>query len=119
MSGPRLLIVDDNAALRTTLETIFLREGFGVAMAGSYTEGMEAAVRSNPDVILCDIRMGKDGSGLDLLKKLREENIQTPVIMITAHTSTEDAIEAMKRGAIDYIAKPFNNDELVLVVKRA
>jgi DNA-binding NtrC family response regulator len=119
VSGPRLLIVDDNAALRTTLETIFLREGFGVAMAGSYTEGMEAAVRSNPDVILCDIRMGKDGSGLDLLKKLREENIQTPVIMITAHTSTEDAIEAMKRGAIDYIAKPFNNDELVLVVKRA
>jgi DNA-binding NtrC family response regulator len=119
VSGPRVLIVDDNAALRTTLETIFLREGFGVAMAGSYTEGMEAAVRSNPDVILCDIRMGKDGSGLDLLKKLREENIQTPVIMITAHTSTEDAIEAMKRGAIDYIAKPFNNDELVLVVKRA
>jgi len=119
VSGPRLLIVDDNAALRTTLETIFLREGFGVAMAGSYTEGMEAAVRSNPDVILCDIRMGKDGSGLDLLKKLREENVHTPVIMITAHTSTEDAIEAMKRGAIDYIAKPFNNDELVLVVKRA
>ena len=119
MSGPRLLIVDDNAMLRETLETVFLRQGFGVAMAGSYKEGLEAAVRSNPDVILCDIRMGKDGSGLDLLKKLREENIQTPVIMITAHTSTEDAIEAMKRGAIDYIAKPFNNDELVLVVKRA
>jgi len=119
VSGPRLLIVDDNAMLRETLETVFLRQGFGVAMAGSYKEGLEAAVRSNPDVILCDIRMGKDGSGLDLLKKLREENIQTPVIMITAHTSTEDAIEAMKRGAIDYIAKPFNNDELVLVVKRA
>jgi two-component system response regulator PilR (NtrC family) len=119
VSGPRLLIVDDNAMLRETLEKIFLREGFGVASAGSYTEGLEAAVRSSPDVILCDIRMGKDGSGLDLLKKLREENIPTPVIMITAHTSTEDAIEAMKRGAIDYIAKPFNNDELVLVVKRA
>ena len=119
MSGPRLLIVDDNAMLRETLEKIFLREGFGVASAGSYTEGLEAAVRSSPDVILCDIRMGKDGSGLDLLKKLREENIPTPVIMITAHTSTEDAIEAMKRGAIDYIAKPFNNDELVLVVRRA
>jgi len=119
VSGPRLLIVDDNAMLRATLETIFLREGFGVAMAGSYTDGLQAAVRSSPDVILCDIRMGQDGSGLDLLKKLREENIQTPVIMITAHTSTEDAIEAMKRGAIDYIAKPFNNDELVLVVKRA
>ena len=119
MSGPRLLIVDDHEPLRLTLEAIFLQQGFGVVTAASYTEGLDKAVRANPDVILCDIRMGRDGSGLDLLKKLREDNVQTPVIMITAHTSTEDAVEAMKQGAIDYIAKPFNNDELVLIVKRA
>ena len=81
--------------------------------AANYTEGVAAAIRSSPDVILCDIKM-PDGNGLDLLRKVREENLPTPVIMITAHTSTEDAIEAMKRGAVDYIPKPFNNDELVL-----
>jgi DNA-binding NtrC family response regulator len=69
-------------------------------------------------VILCDIKM-PDGNGLDLLSKVRSEGLPTPVIMITAHTSFEDGVEAMKRGAIDYIPKPFNNDELVLVVRRA
>ena len=86
--------------------------------AANYTEGVAAAIRSSPDVILCDIKM-PDGNGLDLLRKVRDENLPTPVIMITAHTSTEDAVEAMKRGAVDYISKPFNNDELVLVVRRA
>ncbi|HEY3205149.1 MAG TPA: sigma-54 dependent transcriptional regulator [Thermoanaerobaculia bacterium] len=118
MSGPRLLIVDDEKSLRELLERIFVHQGFGVVTAANYKEGLEKAIRLSPDVILCDIRM-PDGNGLDLLKKLRDENIQTPVIMITAHTSTEDAVEAMKRGAIDYISKPFNNDELVLVVRRA
>jgi DNA-binding NtrC family response regulator len=118
VSGPRLLIVDDEKSLRELLERIFVHQGFGVVTAANYKEGLEKAIRLSPDVILCDIRM-PDGNGLDLLKKLRDENIQTPVIMITAHTSTEDAVEAMKRGAIDYISKPFNNDELVLVVRRA
>ncbi len=60
-----------------------------------------------------------DGNGLDLLSRVRAESLPTPVIMITAHTSTEDAIEALKRGATDYIPKPFNNDELVMIVRRA
>jgi two-component system response regulator PilR (NtrC family) len=118
MSGPRLLVVDDEAGIRETLGYIFIKEGFEVLMASNFAEGQAAALRSNPDVILCDIKM-PDGNGLDLLKQVKEDHPQTPMIMITAHTSTEDAVEAMKRGAIDYISKPFNNDELILIVKRA
>ena len=118
MSGPRILIVDDEKSLRDMLGLLFHKQGFEVLTAANYTEGVAAAIRSNPDVILCDIKM-PDGNGLDLLSKVRDEKLPTPVIMITAHTSTEDAIQAMKRGAVDYISKPFNNDELLLVVRRA
>jgi two-component system response regulator PilR (NtrC family) len=118
MSGPRLLIVDDEKSLRDMLSVLFHKQGFEVLSAANYTEGVAAAVRNSPDVILCDIKM-PDGNGLDLLSRVREEGLPTPVIMITAHTSTEDAVEAMKRGATDYISKPFNNDELLLVVRRA
>ncbi len=118
MSGPRLLIVDDEKSLRDMLQLLFHRQGFEATTAANYTEGVAAAIRLNPDVILCDIKM-PDGNGLDLLSKVRAEGLPTPVIMITAHTSTEDAIQALKRGAIDYIPKPFNNDELVMIVRRA
>ena len=118
MSKPRLLIVDDEKSLREVLQYFFHKQGFEVSIAANYTEGVAAALRSSPDVILCDIKM-PDGNGLDLLARVREEKLETPVIMITAHTSTEDAIQAMKRGAIDYIKKPFDNDELLLIVRRA
>jgi DNA-binding NtrC family response regulator len=118
MSKPRLLIVDDEAHLREMLGIVFNKEGFEVRLASNFTEGLADALKSSPDVILCDIKM-PDGNGLDLLRRVREENTRVPVVMITAHTSTEDAVEAMKAGAVDYIKKPFNNDELVLIVRRA
>jgi len=118
MTKPRLLIVDDEASLRDMLGFVFQKEGFEVRLASNFTEGLADALRSSPDVILCDIKM-PDGNGLELLRKVKEENARVPVIMITAHTSTEDAVEAMKAGAIDYIKKPFDNDELVLIVRRA
>ena len=118
MSGPRLLIVDDEKSLRDMLQLLFHKQGFEATTAANFTEGVAAAIRHVPDVILCDIKM-PDGNGLDLLSRVRAEGLQTPIIMITAHTSTEDAIQALKRGATDYIPKPFNNDELVMIVRRA
>jgi two-component system response regulator PilR (NtrC family) len=118
VTRPRILIVDDEASLRETLGIIFTKEGFEARLAQNFTEGLADALRSSPDVILCDIKM-PDGNGLDLLRKVKAEHPQIPVIMITAHTSTEDAVEAMKVGAVDYIKKPFNNDELILIVRRA
>jgi len=118
MSGSRILIVDDEASLRDMLAFFFHKRGFEVLTASNFTEGQAAALRSPPDVILCDIRM-PDGNGLDLLRRVKTESPKIPVIMITAHTSTKDAIEAMKAGAVDYIAKPFDVEELGLIVDRA
>jgi DNA-binding NtrC family response regulator len=118
VSGPRMLIVDDEKSLRDMLQLLFHKQGYEATTAANYTEGVAAAIRLSPDVILCDIKM-PDGNGLDLLSRVRSEGLQTPVIMITAHTSTEDAIQALKRGATDYIPKPFNNDELMMIVRRA
>jgi len=114
----RILIVDDEASLRDMLAFFFHKRGFEILTASNFTEGQAAALRSPPDLILCDIRM-PDGNGLDLLRKVKAESPKTPIIMITAHTSTKDAIEAMKAGAVDYIAKPFDVEELGLIVDRA
>jgi len=118
MSGQRLLIVDDEASIRDMLAFFFHKRGFEVMTASNFTEGQASVLRSTPDLVLCDIKM-PDGNGLDLLKKIKSESSKTPVIMITAHTSTADAIDAMKAGAVDYIAKPFNVEELGLIVDRA
>jgi DNA-binding NtrC family response regulator len=118
MSGQRLLIVDDEASIRDMLAFFFHKRGFEVQTASNFTEGQAAALRSTPDLVLSDIKM-PDGNGLDLLRKVKADSPKTPVIMITAHTSTADAIEAMKAGAVDYIAKPFNIEELGLIVDRA
>lgn len=88
MSGrPRLLIVDDEKSLRDMLQLLFHKQGFEVQTAANFTEGVAGALRLSPDVILCDIKM-PDGNGLDLLQRVRDEKLPTPVIMITAHTST-------------------------------
>ncbi len=118
MTKPRLLIVDDVASLRDMLGIVFNKEGFEVRLASNFTEGLADALKSSPDAIICDIKM-PDGNGLDLLRRVKEENARVPVIMITGHGSTADAVEAMKAGAIDYVNKPFDNDELVLKVRRA
>lgn len=118
MSGQRLLIVDDESSIRDMLAIFFHKRGFEVVTASSFAEGTAGAARSNPDLILSDIKM-PDGNGLDLLRKVKADNPKIPVIMITAHTSTSDAIEAMKAGAVDYIAKPFNIEELGMIVDRA
>ena len=117
-AGARILIVDDEASIRDMLAFFFHKRGFEAMTASSFTEGVAAAARFNPDLILSDIKM-PDGNGLDLLRKVKGESPKTPVIMITAHTSTQDAIEAMKAGAVDYIAKPFNVEELAMIVDRA
>ena len=118
MSGQRILIVDDEASIRDMLAFFFHKRGFEVLTASNFTEGQASTMRSTPDLVLCDIKM-PDGNGLDLLRKVKADSPKTPVIMITAHTSTADAIEAMKAGAVDYIAKPFNIEELGLIVDRA
>jgi DNA-binding NtrC family response regulator len=113
-----ILVVDDEEIMREILEALLTREGYDVRLASSGEEGLELA-RSLPlDAAIVDVMMpGMDGiTLLDELKKLDDD---LPVLMITAFASVENAIAAMKRGAFDYITKPFKNDEVLVVVRNA
>ena len=113
-----LLIVDDEASLRDFLSIVFEGEGWRVETAASVTEARAAVGRGEPDIVLCDLML-PDGSGIDLIREVKEKTPSVPFVMITAHTSTKSAVEALKAGAIDYIAKPFDIEELKLVVRKA
>jgi DNA-binding NtrC family response regulator len=113
-----LLIVDDEASLRDFLSIVFEEEGWRIDAAASVAEARSAMARVEPDVILCDLML-PDGSGIDFLREVKAQNESIPVVMITAHTSTKSAVEALKAGAYDYIAKPFDIEELKIIVRKA
>ena len=115
--GARLLIVDDEESLLDFLSLLFLQEGYAVETARSVEGGRQALARQSFDVVLCDVMM-PDGSGLDLLREIKAAEPSPPVIMMTAYTSTKTAIEAMKLGAADYVSKPFDVEELKIVVQK-
>ncbi len=113
-----LLIVDDEASLRDFLTIVFEEEGCRVETAASLADAHAALQKREPDLVLCDLML-PDGSGLDLLREIKSQNPSIAVVMITAHTSTKSAVEALKAGAHDYIAKPFDIDELKIIVSKA
>jgi two-component system, NtrC family, response regulator PilR len=114
----RILLVDDEASLLEFLAILFQGEGYDVQTAHSVDEARTALAGRSFDAVLCDILM-PDGNGLDLLREIRAGEQGPPVIMMTAYTSTKSAIEAMKLGAADYVSKPFDVDELKIVVQKA
>jgi two-component system response regulator PilR (NtrC family) len=113
-----LLIVDDEASLRDFLSIVFEEEGWLVETAASLSAARIALAKHEPDLILCDLML-PDGSGIELLREVKAATPSVAVIMITAHTSTKSAVEALKSGAFDYIAKPFDIDELKIIVRNA
>ncbi|HEX7154914.1 MAG TPA: sigma-54 dependent transcriptional regulator [Thermoanaerobaculia bacterium] len=113
-----LLIVDDEASLRDFLSIVFEEEGWRVETAASLGEARAMVARLEPDVVLCDLML-PDGSGIDLIREVKSERPSIAFIMITAHTSTRSAVEALKAGAMDYIAKPFDIEELKILVRKA
>src|SRR6187200_3742697 len=104
--------------MREILDALLTREGYRVRLAATAEEGLELARTMPFDAAVVDVMLpGMDGiAALDELKKINEE---LPVLMITAFASVENAIAAMKRGAFDYITKPFKNDEVLIVVRNA
>ncbi len=113
-----VLIVDDEEIMREILQALLEREGCRVSLAASGEEGLSLA-RSQPfDVAVVDVMMpGIDG--IETLDELRKLDDELPVILITAFASVENAIAAMKRGAFDYVTKPFKNEEVLVVVRNA
>jgi two-component system, NtrC family, response regulator AtoC len=118
--GPvrRVLVVDDEESLRHMLVVLLKREGFEPTAVASGEAALAELAREPFDVVLSDVRMPKLG-GLELVDEIKRRAIPTTVILMTAFGSVDMAIEAMKRGAYDYISKPFRPDEIVLVLKKA
>jgi two-component system response regulator PilR (NtrC family) len=113
-----ILVVDDELSMREFLQIMLKKENYAVDTAASGEEALEEIERNPYDLILCDIMMPRI-NGMEVLRRTRELNPEAMVIMITAFASTETAVEAMKLGAYDYITKPFQVDEIKLIVKNA
>jgi len=116
---PHILVVDDDTVTCELLCEVFTHEGFETTFQHSGEEALSALSVSQPDLLLSDIRMKTRLDGLSLLELVRRDYSAIPVVLMTAFGSIETAIRAVKEGAFDYISKPFNIDELVVIARRA
>ena len=118
MTGRRILVVDDEESVRWALSKALERAGYQVDLAADGPSGLVAAQDAGVDLTLLDVRLpGRDG--LSILRDIRKRRPDLPVIMMTAYGTLQVAVEAMKQGAYDYIGKPFDVDEVLLVVDKA
>jgi DNA-binding NtrC family response regulator len=115
---PSVLVVDDESGILDTLRILLRNEGFEVTTAQGGKAGLEQIRTGAHDLILSDVRMPQV-TGLDILNAAREQDPMTPVILMTAQASLQSAIQAVNSGAFYYIQKPFSNDELVAILRRA
>jgi two-component system response regulator AtoC len=114
----RVLVVDDEENLRLVLRTLLRRHGYEVETAVSGEDALGMVDSFGPDVVLTDVRMPKMG-GLDLLSTLKAKGNEATVIVMSAYGNMDQALEAMKAGAYDYVQKPFKPDEVVLALRKA
>ena len=114
----KVLLIDDDDSLRRVTEYSLHSAGFHVLSAADGKQGLAAFRADSPQVVITDIQM-PGLSGYDVLQQIKSERPETIVIVITAYSSVEKAVDAMKQGAYDYLAKPFSRDELVMVVEKA
>ena len=113
----KILVIDDEAEIRESLETLLTFEGYQVDVAEDGTSGLAALEAKPYDLALLDLMM-PDRSGLDVLKDLRQRDVETPVMVITAYGSVENAVAAIKLGANDFVTKPWNNDKLLIEIEQ-
>ena len=114
----RILIIDDERTIRNTLSEILQHEGYKVEVAENGEEGFEKFKKNSYDVVLCDIKMPRM-DGMEFLEKSREVNPDVPLIMISGHGNIETAVEAVKKGAYDYISKPPDLNRLLITLRNA
>jgi DNA-binding NtrC family response regulator len=113
----RILVVDDDPSLRNMMNIVLKKEGFDVTCVENARIALSTLKDQSFELIISDIKM-PDISGIELLKKVKSLDPEMPVVMITAYGSTHDAVEAMKLGAENYITKPFNLDELKIIIDK-
>jgi len=113
-----LLIIDDEKAIRKTLGEILGFEGYKIDEAADGEEGLKKFKEKNYDIVLCDIKMPKL-DGIEFLEKAKEINADVPIIMISGHGNIDTAVEAVKKGAFDYISKPPDLNRLLITLRNA
>ncbi len=113
-----ILIIDDEKAIRKTLSEILSYEGYKIEEAADGEEGLKKLREKEFDVVLCDIKMPKV-DGIEFLEKSKDINGDTPIIMISGHGTIETAVEAVKKGAYDYISKPPDLNRLLITIRNA
>ena len=114
----RLLVIDDDPGLAEVIELLLEREGYAVQHASTMKRGVELAGTAEFDLVVTDLKL-PDGTGLDAIQRIRRDHPWLPIIMITSYSSMESAIAALRAGAVDYVIKPFDNDEFLHSIERA
>ena len=117
-SKPIVLVVDDESGILETLEILLRNEGFTPHVALGGKAGLEQIAALSPDIILTDVRMPQV-TGVEILAAARAHDPLTPVILMTAQATLQTAMQAVNEGAFYYIQKPFRNDELLAILRRA
>ncbi len=115
---PKILIIDDEKAIRKTLSEILSFEGYQIDEAIDGEEGLKKFSEKNYDIVLCDIKMPKL-DGIEFLEKAKQHNVDVPIIIISGHGNIDTAVEAVKKGAFDYISKPPDLNRLLITLRNA
>ncbi|MEK6611324.1 MAG: response regulator, partial [Gemmatimonadota bacterium] len=115
---PSVLVIDDETGILETLEILLRGEGFVPQVAHGGRAGLEALEHGNHDIVLTDVRMPQV-TGVEILAASRAHDKDVPVILMTAQATLQTAVQAVNEGAFYYIQKPFRNDELVAILRRA
>lgn len=113
-----VLVIDDEKPIRITLKDILEYEGYKVDLAADGFEGIEQIEKNTYDIVLCDIKMPRM-DGFEVLEKVRIKSIETQIIMISGHGNVEAAVEAIKKGAFDFIEKPLDLNRLLITMRNA
>src|SRR5215211_9200766 len=117
-SKPSVLVIDDESGILDSLRILLKNEGFTVHTAHGGRAGLEQLATMSPDIVLTDVRM-PNVTGVEILSAARQKDPDTPVILMTAQATLQSAMQAVNEGAFYYIQKPFRNDEMVAILRRA
>lgn len=118
MSKPKILVIDDEEIVRISCKKCLTPEGYDVTLAGTGLEGMKLTRENHYDLILTDLKM-PDMDGMEFLMMIKETQPDAKVIMITGYSTVDNAEEAMRLGASNYVEKPFTPDTLIAAVREA
>jgi len=113
----RILVVDDEKSIRDFLTILLEQEGYAVTTADTVASGIEQVLGKTFDAVMCDLKL-PDGSGLQVLEEARKRKLSCPFIIITAHTTPQHALESLRAGAAEYLSKPFNVEDLKLILQK-